>query len=86
MYMLVGASHRLDDTSKLMSHTDDNEIERVTKQKLLSAFIDEQLPWTPHIEHLSSLISSKIPLLKQLTDYVPQNIQKYITKVIFTST
>ena len=51
-YMLVGARHRLDDTTKLPLRIDDNEIERVTKQKLLCVFIDEQLSGTPHINHL----------------------------------
>ena len=74
--MLVGARHRLDDITKLPLRIDDNEIERVTKQKLLGEFIDEQLSWTPHIDHLCSLISTKISLPKLLANYVPQNIQK----------
>ena len=81
--MLVGARYRLDDTSKLTLRIDDNETERVTKQKLLGVFIDEQLSWTPHTDHLHvcSLISTKISLLKQLADNVPQNIQNILPKL-----
>lgn len=75
-HMLVGAKHRIDDTSRLILSIDDNVIERVPKQKLLGVFIDENLSWTPHIDYLCSLISTKISLLKQLSVYVPQNIQK----------
>ena len=74
--MLLGARHRLDDSSELSLFIDDNCIEKVTKQKLLGVFIDENLSWAPHIDHLCSLISTKISLLKQLAEYVLQNIQK----------
>ena len=75
-YMLLGARHRLDDNRELSLYIDDNCIEKVTKQKLLGVFMDENLSWTPHIDHLCSLISTKISLLKQLAEYVPQNVQK----------
>ena len=75
-YMLLGARHRLDDSSELSLYINDNCIEKVTKQKLLGVFIDENLSWAPHIDHLCSLISTKISLLKQLAEYVPQSIQK----------
>ena len=48
----------------------------VSKQKLLGVFIDENLTWSSHIDHLCSLISSKIFLLRQLSDYVPVEIRK----------
>ena len=70
-YMLLGARHRLDDNIELSLYIDDNCIEKVTKQKLLGVFIDENLSWTPHTDHLCSLISTKISLLKQLAEYVP---------------
>ena len=63
-------------SGQLSLYIDDNCIEKVTKQKLLGVFIDENLSWAAHIDHLCSLISTKISLLKQLTEYVPQNIQK----------
>ena len=48
----------------------------VSKQKLLGVYIDEHLSWSAHIDHLCSLISSKISLLRQLATYVPTHIQK----------
>ena len=42
----------------------------------MGVFIDENLSWTAHIDNLCSTISSKISLLKQLSLYVPVEIQK----------
>ena len=75
-YMLLGAKRRLQDTYELFLNVDDEKIEKVSKQKLLGIFIDKHLTWTPHIDYLCKLISSKISLLKQLSSYVPKHIQK----------
>ena len=40
-------------------------------KKLSGVFIDENRTWSSHIDQLCALISSKISLLKQLSDYVP---------------
>ena len=50
----------------------------VKSQKLLRVYIDEHkyINWTPHIDHLCATISSRISLLEQLAQYVPENIQK----------
>ena len=39
-------------------------------------YIDKNLSWSVHIDHLCSVISSKISLLKQLATYVPAKLQK----------
>ena len=75
-YMLLGAKRRLQDTYELFLNVDDEKIEKVSKQKLLGIVIDEYLTWTPHIDYLCTLSSSKISLLKQLSSYVPKHIQK----------
>ena len=75
-YMILGAKRRLEDTFELLLNIGNEKIEKVSKQKLLGIFIDEHLSWTPHIDYLCSIIASKISLLKQLSSYVPQNIQK----------
>ena len=75
-YMLLGAKRRLQDTYELFLNADHEKIEKVSKQKLLGIFIDENLTWTPHIDYLCTLIWSKISLLKQLSSYVPKHIQK----------
>ena len=75
-YMLLGAKKRIPDDFELHLIIDNNKIEKVSKQKLLGIFIDDNLTWTPHIDYLCSLLSSKISLLKQLSAYVPQKVQK----------
>ena len=79
-YMLLGAKKRIPDDFELHLIIDNNKIEKVSKQKLLGIFIDDNLTWTPHIDYLCSLLSSKISLLKQLSAYVPQKVQKLFYK------
>ena len=74
--MLVGARKRLNDSRPLNIIADDVNIQPVSKQKLLGVYIDEHLSWSAHIDHLCSLISCKISLLRQLATYVPTHIQK----------
>ena len=74
--MLVGNRHKTREASGLNIHIENNKLKQVEKQKLLGVFIDENLSWTAHIDNLCSLISSKISLLKQLSSYVPVEIQK----------
>lgn len=74
--MLVGTKQRVSNSRPLNIHDNNTAIQSVTKQKLLGIYIDEDLSWTAHIDHLCSLISSKISLLRQLATYVPHHIQK----------
>ena len=74
--MLVSARKRLNDSRPLNIIADDVNIQSVSKQKLLGVYIDERLSWSAHIDHLCSIISSKISLLRQLATYVPTHIQK----------
>ena len=46
------------------------------QQKLLGIHIDDKLSWSFHIDNLCSTISSKISLLKQLSKYVSNDVQK----------
>ena len=74
--MAAGTKRRLADSRKLEIHVDNISIENVSKQKLLGVYIDENLNWSAHIDHLCSNVSSKISLLRQLSQYVPQHVQK----------
>ena len=74
--MSAGSRKRLADSRKLEIKVDDICIQNVSKQKLLGIYIDENLNWSAHIEYLCSNISSKISLLRQLSEYVPTNVQK----------
>ena len=57
------------------------EILSVNKQKLLGMYIDENLLWSDHIDHLCSNISSKISLLKQLSSYIPLEAQNCLSGI-----
>ena len=74
--MLVGTKKRLSDSRTLDIKIDDETIKHVSKQKLLGVYIDENLTWSSHIDHLCSIVSSKITLLRQLPTYVPTHVQK----------
>ena len=74
--MLVGTKKRLSDSRTLDIELDDETIKHVSKQKLLGVYIDENLTWSSHIDHLCSIVSSKITLLRQLATYVPTHVQK----------
>lgn len=74
--MLVGTKKRLSDSRSLTITVNDVTIQNVSKQKLLGVYIDENLTWSPHIDHLCSIVSSKISLLRQLATYVPTRVQK----------
>ena len=54
----------------------ETSIKQVSKQKLLGIVIGENLSWTPQFDHLCSILSYKISLLKHISDYVSQNLQK----------
>ena len=56
--------------------SDDICIQNVSKQKLLGVYIDENLHWSALIDYLCSLVSSKISLLRQLSEYLPVEVQK----------
>ena len=56
-------------------HIDGNKIKSVNKQKPLGVYIDENLLWTDHIDHLCSTILSKISLLRQLSSYISVEVQ-----------
>ncbi|MCG7877652.1 MAG: reverse transcriptase family protein [Candidatus Thiodiazotropha endolucinida] len=74
--MSLGTRQKLDKAGRLNLKIDDVQINQVSSQKLLGLYIDETISWNPHIDHLCSVITSKISLLKQLSSYVPTNIQK----------
>ena len=74
--MLVGTKKRQSDSRTLDIKIDDETIKHVSKQKLLGVYIDENLTWSSHIDHLCSIVSSKITLLRQLATYVPTHVQK----------
>ena len=74
--MLVGTKTRVNESRPLNIQADGVSIQTVSKQKLLGIYIDENLTWSSHIDHLCSLISSKISLLGQLATYIPTHAQK----------
>ena len=73
--MTLGTKHRLNG-SKLDINADNIKIKQVSDQKLLGLHIDENLNWCSHIDHLCKTVSSKISLLRQLSEYVPAHVQR----------
>ena len=74
--MLIGTRQKIRNIDKLNIRIDDNNIKAVSSQKLLGIIIDENLLWNPHIDYICSTISTRISLLRQLSYYVPENVQK----------
>ena len=74
--MSVGTRQRLGDSCEIELKSDDICIQNVSKPKLLGVYIDENLNWSVHIDYLCSNVSSKISLLRQLSKYVPVEVQK----------
>ena len=74
--MTAGTRKRLADSRQMKLKLDDIHIQNVTKQKLLGVCIDENLNLSAHIDYLCSNISSKISLLRQLSEYVSTDVQK----------
>ena len=75
-YMVLGAKKRINNEHHLVLKADNHTIDKVTKQRLLGIIIDDHLTWTAHIDYLCSTLSTKISLFRQLSAYVPQEIQK----------
>ena len=69
--MTLGTKQRLDGSHILDIKAGHVSIKKVSNQKLLGVCIDENLSWTTHIEYLCKTVSSKISLLRQLSEYVP---------------
>ena len=73
--MTLGTEQRLDGSHISDIKAGDVSIEYVSNQKLLGIYIDENLCWTIHIEYLCKTVSSRISLLRQLSEYVPTHVQ-----------
>ena len=67
---------RLDGFHHLNIKSGDVGIKHVSNQKLLGIYINENLNWTTHIKYLCKVVSSKISLLRQLSEYVRKHVQK----------
>ena len=74
---LLGTRHSTQNSHENNIYIGGYKIANVTKQKLLGIYIDENLQWSDHIDNLCSTISSKISLLKQLSLYIPVEVQKH---------
>ena len=75
-YMILGALNKLSEPHEFDLKIDGNQIKKMHNQKLLCIHIDDKLSWSFHIDNMCSTISSKISLLKQLSKYVSNDVQK----------
>ena len=74
--MTLGTRHKIQQTGPLNISIGNTQLNPVSSQKLLGVHIDETLSWNQHIDFLCSIISSRISLLRKLSYYVPENVQK----------
>ena len=68
--------HKIQQARQLNISTGNTQLNPISSQKLLGIHIDETLSWNQYIDYLCSIISSRISLLRQLFNYVPENVQK----------
>ena len=74
--MTLGTRHKIQQTGPLNISIGNTQLNPVSSQKLLGVHIDETLSWNQHIDYLCSIISSRISLLRNLSYFVPENVQK----------
>ena len=65
--MLVGTRQRLNISCELNVQIENIRIQNVNEQILFGIYIDEHLTWSSHINHLCSILASKLSLLRQLS-------------------
>ena len=70
--MLAGTRHRLHEMPPLNLQIDGHDIKNVSQQKLLGLLIDDKLTWSAHIDNICSTLSSKIYLLRHLSNHVKE--------------
>ena len=70
--------HKIQQARQLNISTGNTQLNPISSQKLLGIHIDETLSWNQYIDYLCSIISSRISLLRQLFNYVPENVQKNV--------
>ena len=73
--MTLGIKHKIQQAGQLNISIGNTKIYLGRSQKLLGVHIDKTLSCNQHIDYLCSIISSRISLLRQLSYYVPENVQ-----------
>ena len=81
--MVLGRTNKQNVPQEFDIRIDDKHIKTTQNHKLLGINIDDKLSWSSHIDHLRSSISSKISLLRHLSNYVSTDVQKSFIKDIF---
>ena len=75
-YMILGVLHKLCKPREFYLKIEGNKIKKTHDQKLLGIHMGDKLSWSCHIDNPCSSISSKISLLRQLSEYVSIDVQK----------
>ena len=74
--MTLGSRHKIQQAEQYYISIGNTQLNPFSSQKLLGVHIDETLSWNQHIDYLCFIISSRISFLRQLSYYVPENVQK----------
>ena len=72
----LGRTNKQNVSQEFDIRMDDKHIKKTQNRKLLGIHIDDKHSWSSHIDHLCSIISSKISLLRQLSKYVLTDFKK----------
>jgi len=73
--MLIGSPQSLNsfETNDFTLHLNGAEIKRKTSTKCLGIYVDENLTWKTHIEHIVTKISAGLFVLRKLKTVLPQD-------------
>ena len=84
-FMLIASKRKLKQFTKISNIIIGRyAIEKVTKEKVLGVFLDEELKWNEHNDAKCEKVTKSISLLKKAKRYVSQNalINIYISLVL----
>ena len=74
--MLIGSQQRLstlNDVEKLSIEVNGCVLANVESEKLLGVYIDPRLSWNTHIDHIYSVVSSIIALLRRIKSFIDKD-------------
>ena len=61
------------------------KLNRVNKVKFLGVFIDDELSWEAHLEHLEMKLNSSIVMIKRIKQFIPKTEYPKIYNALFLS-
>ena len=75
-YMLIGSTYKTSKSHPLNLSVQDIPIKKVTNQKLLGIYIDQNLKWNVQVDKLCEKLSSKFTLLRRISKYLTLELKQ----------